>query len=136
MERSKQLVEVAAGERVEPLAMDYHTLTLGDLRRFLEEYKEAPDDTPIHLSMPVEFNCDDDGLELEESHPERHDPNAFEDVQACGIMFLAIEENSGDMAEGYIPPEEREQGEDWFFSIVITPNGTDAHNALRGEDHE
>src|SRR5438067_956048 len=71
-ERSGRLVEVAPGERVEPLAVEYRTLTLGDLRRFLEEFKEAPDDTPVCVSLPVEFNCDDEGLELEERHPERH----------------------------------------------------------------
>jgi hypothetical protein len=135
-ERSERLVEVAPGERVEPLAIEYHALTLGDLRKFLEEFKDAPDDTAINVSLPVEFNCDDERLGLEERHPERHEPNSFEDVSACALSFIAIEENSGEIVDGYIPPEEREPGEEWFFSIAIMPNGKEAHDALRGDGHE
>ncbi len=135
-ERSGRLVEVAPNERVEPLVLESRTLTLGDLRQFLEEYREAPDDTPVHVSLPVGFNCDDAGLELEEDHPERHEPNAFEDVPARGITFTAIEQESGDIADSYIPPEEWESGEDWFFAVCILPNGARAHDALRGTDHQ
>jgi hypothetical protein len=136
VERSRPLIEVSPGERVEPIEIKYPTLTLGDLRRFLQEYKEAPDDTPINVSLPVAFNCDDDGLELEEGHPEKHEPNAFEDVPACGIEFTSIEQESEEIVDGYVPPEEREPGEDWHFSISIMPNGQATHDCLRGEGHE
>jgi hypothetical protein len=115
---------------------EYHTLTLGDLRRFLAKHKEAPDDVPVNICFPVAFNCDDDGLGLDSGHPEQHDPNSFESVSACNIVFMAFEENSSASAEEYIPPDEWEEGEEWHFCIDVIPNGQQAHDALRGEKHD
>jgi hypothetical protein len=136
-ERSNRLVEISPGERVEPMTVEYHLLTVGDLRKFLEARKDVPDDVPVTVSLPVRFNCDEDDEDLElPDHPERHDPNEYCSVSACSVHFDAIELNSGDSADGYVPIEEQKEGEDWYFSVEIVPNGKEAHDALRGEEDE
>jgi hypothetical protein len=136
-ERSNRIVEVSPDERVEPMTVEYHLLTLGDLRKFLEEHKAAPDEVPVTVSLPVHFNCDEDGPDLElPDHPERHEPTDFHEVSACNISFNALELNSSVSADAFVPVEEQQDGEEWYFSVEISPNGKEAHDALRGEEHD
>ena len=135
-ERSDRLVELSPEDRVEPMATEYSELTLGDLRKFLEAHKAAPDDVPIAVDLPVRFNCDEEGLNWLKGHPEAHDPNEFYVVPACGIRFSALELNSSEITDVFVPQEQRKPGEVWEFTIEITPSGKEAHVALRGEDHD
>jgi hypothetical protein len=119
------------------MGTEYGVLTLGDLRKFLEEHTAAPDDVHVAVSLPVRFNCDEEDLNFwPKGHPEAHDPSEFYVVPACGIHFTAVELNSSAFADGFVPEEDREEGEEWDFTIEIVPNGKDAHDALRGEDHD
>ncbi len=56
-EKSNRLVEVGPnpGDVIRPLGFEYATLTLGDLREFLERYSDAPDDIPVTLSPAAGF---------------------------------------------------------------------------------
>ncbi len=45
-----------------------HLLTLGDLRKFLESHRDAPDDIPVTVSLPVLFNCDDESNRWSPDH--------------------------------------------------------------------
>ena len=136
-ERANRIVEVSPDERIELMTIEYHLLTLGDLRKFLEEHKGAQDDVAVTVSLPVYFNCDEDEPELElQGHPERHEPNEYHTVSACNILFNALELNSSASAEAFVPIEEQQEGEEWDFSVEIIPNGKEAHDALRGEEHD
>lgn len=54
---------------IRPLEYDFNTLTLGDLRAFLEEHKDVPDDVPVTIALPLGFFSDED--DLPPDHPER-----------------------------------------------------------------
>jgi len=62
-------------------------------------------------------------------HPEFKAISAFESVDASGIALVAFSE-SGEMTEGYIPPEKR-GGEQWNFCIEISPNDEQSYEAMR-----
>jgi len=128
-EKSNRLVEVGPHPEdvICPLGFNYSTLTLGDLRAFLEQYKDAPDDIPVTIALPLGFFGDEDDIPLD--HPEYKAVSAFQSVDACGIAFMAYSE-SGEMAEGYIPPEKR-AGEAWDFSVEIMPNNEQCYGAMR-----
>ena len=64
--------------------------------------------------------------------PECKAVSAFESVDASGIALMAFSE-SGEMTEGYIPPENR-GGEEWNFCIEFSPNEEQGYEALR--EHE
>src|SRR5262249_55268712 len=64
-ERGGGLVQVGADEEVRLMEKaKYRTLTLGDLRKFLAEHADTPDDIPVVVNLPICFNCDDDDLAL------------------------------------------------------------------------
>ncbi len=67
-ERSNRIVELSPEDRIEPMTFDYHLLTLGDLRKFLESHRDAPDDIPVTVSLPVLFNCDDESNRWSPDH--------------------------------------------------------------------
>ena len=54
-EKTNRLVEVGPhpDDRIQPLGHDFATLTLGHLRAFLEQQKEAPDDIPVTIALPL-----------------------------------------------------------------------------------
>ena len=133
-EKSNRLVEVGPHpeDETRPLGYDYSPLTLGHLRAFLEQYKDAPDDIPVTIALPLSFFSDED--ELPPDHPEYKAISACQSVEASGIAFMAFSE-SGEMAEGYIPPDECE-GEEWDFFIEIMPDSEQCYEALRGDDEE
>jgi hypothetical protein len=133
-EKSNRLVEVGPHPEdvIRPLGFKYSTLTLGYLRAFLEEYKDAPDEIPVTVALPLGFFSDEDELPLD--HPEYKAVSAFQSVDACGIAFMAFSE-SGEMTEGYIPPEKR-GGEKWDFSVEIMPNDEQCYEAMREDEDE
>ena len=135
-ERSNRVVEVPENDRVELMTMDYHLLTLGDLRKFLEMHSEVPDDVPILVSLPICFNCDEEMSDEPPNHPELHEPAEYYSVSACSILFTGTEQNSSDTTGAFVSIDERKEGEDWSFAIEIVPNGKEAHDALRGEEHD
>jgi hypothetical protein len=60
-ERAGELVQVGADEEVRLIERaKYQALTLGDLRKFLAEYTDAPYDIPVVVGLPTRFHCDDD----------------------------------------------------------------------------
>lgn len=128
-EKSNRLVEVGPhpDDEIRPFGFDYATLTLGDLRAFLEQSKDAPDDIPVTIALPLSFFGDED--ELPPDHPEYKAVSAYESVEASGIAFMALSEN-GEMIEGYLPRDER-GGEEWDFSVEIIPNGEQCYKAMR-----
>jgi hypothetical protein len=133
-EKSDRLVEVGphSEDEIRPLEYDFNTLTLGHLRAFLEEHKDVPDDVPVTIALPLGFFSDED--DLPPDHPEYKAVSACQSVEACGIALLACSE-SGEMAEGYIPLQER-GGEEWDFSVEITPNAEQCYEALREREGE
>jgi len=133
-EKTHRLVEVGphSEDEIRPLGFTYSTLTLGHLRAFLEEHKDAPDDVPVTIALPLAFFGDED--DLPPDHPEYKAVSAWESVDACGIALMAFSE-SGEMAEAYIPPQKR-GGEEWDFSIEITPNSERCYEALREREDE
>ncbi len=60
--------------------------------------------------------------------------SAFHSVSATGIAFMAYSD-SGEMTEGYIPPEDRE-GEEWDFSVEIMPNDEQCFEAMREREDQ
>ena len=128
-EKSNRLVEVGPDpeDEIRPFTFTMSTLTLGELRAYLEQYKDAPDDIPVTVGLPLAFFSDED--ELPSDHPEYKAVSAFESVDASGVAFLAYSE-SGEMAEGYISPEKR-GGEEWEFCVEIMPNGEQCYEAMR-----
>lgn len=106
--------------------MEVKQLMFGDLRKFVAEHKDAPDDVPVLVDIPNSFACD-------EKKPPRGDSMAHaaescELVSAINIALLGL----GPLAssEGYIPPEERE-GEEWDFHVAITLDEATCHQLLR-----
>jgi hypothetical protein len=135
-ERGGELVQVGADEEVRLIERaQYHALTLGDLRKFLAEHTDAPDDIPVVVALPTWFNCDDDE-DTPPDHPGRHDANEVHAVPACFIGLQGMEQNSSTTSEGYVPAEDREEGEEWDFWVEIAPDHNEAHDALRGTDHD
>ena len=128
-EKSNRIVEVGPDpdDEIRPLGIKFPMLTLGDLRTFLERYKEAPDDIPVTMAVPLAFFSDED--DLPSDHPVYRAVSAFESVDASGIAFMAFSA-SGEMTEGYIPPEKRE-GEVWDFCVEIMPNDEQCYEAMR-----
>jgi len=133
-EKSNRIVEVGPHPEdvIRPLAVKSYTLTLGDLRAFLEQHKDAPDDIPVTVALPLSFLSDED--ELPPDHPEFKAVSACQSVDASGISLMALSE-SGEMTEGYLPPEKR-GGEEWDFSIEIMPNDEHCYEAMRERDEE
>lgn len=133
-EKSNRLVEVGPhpADVIRPLGFEYSTLTLGNLRGFLEEHKDAPDDIPVTIALPLGFFGDEG--DLPPDHPEFKAVSAFESVDASSIALMAFSE-SGEMTEGYIPPEKR-GGEQWNFCIEISPNDEQSHEAMRERENE
>ena len=133
-EKSNRLVEVGPhpADVIRSLGYEYSTLTLGVLRAFLDEHKDAPDEIPVTIALPLGFFGDEGDLPLD--HPEFKAISAFESVDASGIAFMAYSE-SGEMTEGYIPPEKR-GGEKWDFCIEISPNDEQCYEAMREREDE
>jgi hypothetical protein len=133
-EKTDRLVVVGPhpDDRISPLAFDYPTLTIGDLRAFLEQHKEAPDDIPVMIVLPLTFFGDLDKMPLD--HPEYKAVCESQSVEACGIGFVGVAED-GAVADEYIPLEARED-ETWSFSLEIIPNAEQCFNALRGREDE
>ncbi len=133
-EKSNRLVEVGPDPEdvIRPLRSNYPTLTLGGLRAFLKQYKDAPEDIPVTVALPLGFFSDED--DLPPDHPEYKGISACQWVEASGIAFMAFSE-SGETADGYIPPEERED-EQWDFSVEIMPNDEQCYDAMRGNEDE
>jgi len=133
-EKSNRLVKIGPSpdDVIRPLGVKYATLTLGDLRTFLEQYKDAPDDIPVTIALPLGFFGDEN--DLPPDHPEYKAVSAYQSVEACGISFMALTE-SGESADRYIPPEER-AGEEWDFSVEIMPNDEQCYGAMREREDE
>ena len=133
-EKTNGVVEVGPhrDDEIGPFGFDFHTLTLGHLRAFLEQYKDAPDDVPVTMDLPLAFFSDVN--ELPPDHPEFKAVSACQSVEACGIGFMGFSED-GKLADRYIPPEERE-GEEWDFCVRITPNPEQCYEALREREDQ
>ncbi len=133
-EKSNRIVEVGPHPEdvIRSLGFEYSTLTLGVMRAFLEQHKDAPDEIPVTIALPLEFFGDEG--DLPPDHPEFKAVSAFESVDASGIALVAFSE-SGEMTEGYIPPEKR-GGEKWEFCIEISPNDAQSYEAMRERDKE
>ena len=72
--------------------------------------------------------------ELPLDHPECKAVSACQLTDANGIVFTAFSE-SGEMAEGYIPPEKR-GGNKWDVSVEVMPNGEQCYEAMREREDE
>ena len=128
-EKTNRLVEVGPhpDDQVRPLGYHHTTLTLGHLRAFLEQNKEAPDDIPVTVVLPMSFFSDLD--EMPSDHPEYKAVCEGQSVEACDVSLMGFSQD-GDFTERYIAPEECE-GEDWDFSVEITPHPEQCFKALR-----
>jgi hypothetical protein len=128
-EKTDRLIEVGPNQddEIRPLQYHYPTLTLGDLRVFLEQHKDAPDEIPVSVALPLSFFSDLD--EMPTDHPEYKAVSESYSVVASGIFFEALHE-SGNSAERYIPLKERE-GEQWDFSVEIVPHSEESFHAMR-----
>ena len=133
-EKADRLVEVGPHpeDRISPLAFEYATLTIGHLRAFLEQHKEAPDDIPVMIPLPLSFFSDLD--DMPPDHPEYKAVSECQSVDACGIGFVGVTED-GEVTDEYIPAEDRE-GQDWDFTLEIIPNVEQCFNALREHEDE
>lgn len=131
-EKTDRIVEVGPHpeDRISPLDFEYGTLSVGQLRAFLEQYKEAPDDIPVTVLLPLSFFSDLD--DMPPDHPEYKAVSEYQSVDACGIGFVGITED-GEVTNEYVPVEAR-QGVDWEFALEITPNDEQCFNALRERD--
>ncbi len=127
-EKTDRLVEVGPhpDDEIRPLGYDLPTLTLGDLRAFLEQHKDAPDEVPITVALPLSFFSDLD--KMPSDHSEYKAVCECYSVAVSGICFEAHHE-SGDSANRYIPLEERD-GEDWDFSVEILPHDEESFYAM------
>jgi hypothetical protein len=128
-ERTDRLVEVGPHpfDEIRPVGYDLRTLTLGDLREFLEQHKVAPDEVPVTVALPLSFFIDLDEMPLD--HPQYKAVSECYSVAVSGIFFEALHE-SGDSADRYIPPREREC-EDWDFSVEIVPHAGESYHVMR-----
>lgn len=133
-EKTNRVVEVGPhpDDEIHSLAYDYNTLTLGQLRAFLEQYQDAPDDILVAIALPLSFFSDEG--DLPPDHPEYRAVSACQVVDACGICFMALSED-GESTDRYVPPGER-HGEDWEFYIEITPHPEQSFEALREQEGE
>ena len=133
-EKTNRLVEVGPhpDDQIRPLGYDYTTLTLGHLRAFLEQHKEAPGDIPVTIDLPLSFFSD---LEkMSSDHPEYKVVSECQSVEVCGVSLMGFTED-GDFTDRYIPPAQRE-GEEWDFSVEIAPNPEQCFEALRGREDD
>ena len=87
-EKTSRLVEVGPhpDDEIRSLAFDYRTLTLGHLRAFLEKHKDAPDDIPVTIALPLSFFSDLD--EMPPDHPEYKAVSECQSVEACGVSLI------------------------------------------------
>ena len=133
-EKTNRLVEVGPhpDDQIRPLDYDYATLTLGHLRAFLEQHKEAPDDIPVTIALPLSFFSDLD--EMPSDHPEYTAVSECQSVEACGIYLVGLTEDGAD-TDRYIPLEKRE-GEEWDFSVEIAPHPEQCFEAMREREDE
>lgn len=133
-EETGRLVEVGPHpeDEIHKLDFDYRTLTLGDLRAFVEEHKNAPNDIPVMVALPLGFFGDEG--DLPPDHPEYKAPITSDSVEACGLYFYAMCED-GDVATEYIPPEDRGAA-DWRFCIDVIPNPEQCYAAMREREEE
>jgi hypothetical protein len=131
-ENSRVLVTVDPGEHIEPMSLpETDPLTLGELRRFLDEHKDAPDNTPILVSLPIGFVCDEDSnRQLPEDHPDAHTPDMFHSIAASHLIFTSLEEMT-DLAEQF---EDAGEGLHAGPQIEIILLPLEAHEALRDCD--
>jgi hypothetical protein len=128
-EKSNRLVEVGPDPEdvIRSLEFGHSALTLGDLRAFLKQYEDAPDDIPVTIALPLAFFGDEH--DIPPDHPEYKAVSESHSVDASGIALMTFSE-SGEMTEGYIPPENRE-GEEWDFCVEIMPNDEQCYEAMR-----
>ena len=84
------LVEVGPhpDDQLHPLDFDYETLTLGQLRQFLDQHKDVPDDTPVSIALPLSFFSDID--EMPPDHPDYKEVSECQYVEACGISITGF----------------------------------------------
>ena len=134
-EKTNRLMEIGLhpDDEICSLANEYARLTLGDLRAFLENYKDAPNDIPVTIALPVSFFSDEDD-DVPPDHPEYKAVSASESVDASDIVFMGFSE-SGEIAEGFIPPEKR-GGENWDFCIDLSPNSEQCYKVMREHEDE
>jgi hypothetical protein len=133
-EKTNCLVEVGPhpDDQLHLLDCDYETLTIGHLRKFLDQHKEVPDDTPVAIALPLSFFSDLD--EMPPDHPEFKEVSECQYVEACAISITGFTED-GEFTEFFIPPAQRDEVE-WDFSVEITPNPVQCFEALRRTEDE
>jgi hypothetical protein len=133
-ENSLRLIEVERGEHIKLMSPpNIEPLTLGELRRFLDEHKDAPDNTPILVALPTGFVCDEgSNRELPDDHPEAHTPDMHHLVAASHLIFTSIEEMA-DLAGQY---EDAGEGLHAGPQVEIVLLPLEAHEALRDCDIE
>lgn len=128
-EKTDRLVEVGPhpDDQICPLGHDLPTLTLGDLRAFLEEHKDAPDEVPVTVALPLSFFSDLD--KMPSDHPEYKAVSECYSVAVSGIVFEDLNESRGSVNK-HIPLKECE-GKNWDFSIEIVPHDEESYHAMR-----
>jgi hypothetical protein len=133
-EKSDRLVEVGPHpeDRIGLLAYDYATLTIGDLRAFLEQHKDAPDDIPVTIPIPLSFFSDLE--DMPPDHPEYKAASEAQSVEACGIGFVGYTED-GEVTDEYIP-RDAQGGNEWEFTLEIIPNAEQCFDAWREREDE
>ena len=133
-EKTDFLVEMGPhpDDRIYPFTCDYETLTLGQLRQFLDQHKDVPDDTPVSIALPQKFFSDLE--EMPPDHPQYKEVCECEYVEACAISIAGFTP-SGEYTESYIPPAEWDDVM-WEFSVEITPHPAQCFDALRRTEDE
>lgn len=133
-ETTDRIIEVGPHpeDMISPLASDYATLTIGYLRAFLEQHKEAPDDIPVIIPLPLSFFSDLE--DVPPDHPEYKAVSESQSVEACGIGFVGFTED-GEVSDEYIPLEAQDN-HDWHFTLEIIPNAEQCFDALREHEDE
>ncbi len=114
-------------DEIRPFGYEWPKLTLGDLRAFLEKHKDAPDEVPVTIALPLSFFSDLD--EMPPDHPECKAVSECYSVAVSGVFFEALHDN-GDTANRYIPLDDRE-GDNWDFSVEIVPHAPESYHAMR-----
>jgi hypothetical protein len=82
----------------------------------------------VTIALPLAFFGDEH--DLRHDHPEYKAISESQSIDASGIAMMAFS-GSGEMTEGYIPPENR-GGEEWDFCVEIMPNDEQCYEAMRG----
>ncbi len=133
-EKTDRLVEVGPhpDDRISPLGSGYATLTIGYLRAFLEQHKEAPDDIPVTIPLPLSFFSDLE--DMPPDHPEYKAVSESQSVEACGIGFVGVAED-GEVTDEYIPRGAR-KGANWEFTLEIIPSAEQCFDAWREREDE